>query len=78
MQKSCKIKHLEDCVRFRIVKITLLKLNHEMGKRILPIWEIHFHFLVRISIGLMKGIFSRRKLKLTCGCKREQLVNDIL
>lgn len=56
MQKSCKIKYLNDCLRFQIVTIPLLKLHLELRKRIQPIWEINFHFLVRILPGYEQPI----------------------
>jgi len=59
MQKSCKIKHLDDCLRFQIVKIALLKFHLEMCKRIQLLWEINFHLLVRIWILLMEEIRSK-------------------
>ena len=44
MQKSCKIKHLEDCLIFQIVTIALLEFHLDMRKRIQLLWEIKFHF----------------------------------
>jgi hypothetical protein len=77
MQKSCKIKSLEDCSKFQIVKGAMLKLYYELCKRMSTVWEIDFHFLVRISIRFVEEI-ERKQTTIDMCVSRREMRKDLL